>query len=120
MHEARAGDGQQAVHRLALKVLWSLLAYRNVWLVAVGAAGFMIWLFLVNAFAPLHITKVAHQTGTAAGFLMGAAGLGSFFIGLIAPGLSDRFGRCGILGVEGFVSALLPLALLFPALCGHS
>lgn len=119
VHEARAGDDRQAVHRLALADLWSLLAYRNVWVAAVGAAGFMIWLFLVNAFAPLYITQVARQTGTTAGFLMGAAGLGSFFIGLIAPALSDRFGRRGVLGVEGFVSALLPLALLIPALYGH-
>ncbi len=101
-----------AGHRVRLQEMLSLLRYRNIWLCALGAAGFMTWLFLVNTFGPLYITGTEGQSGTAAGFLMGAAGLGSFFIGLIGPGLSDRFGRRPVLAALALLSALLPLALL--------
>lgn len=116
--EAPAGASLHEEHRLNLSDLWSLLSYRNIWAAAVGAAGFMTWLFLVNAFAPLYITEVERQAGTTSGFLMGSAGLGSFFIGLIAPALTDRFGRRSVLAVVGLLSVLLPLALLVPALYG--
>ncbi|HEX4025044.1 MAG TPA: MFS transporter [Steroidobacteraceae bacterium] len=109
----------QAAHRIGLRELLSLLRYRNIWVAAMGAAGFMTWLFLVNAFAPLYITTVEHQAGTVAGFLMGAAGLGSFFIGLLAPALSDRFGRRAVLAVLGVLCAILPLALLMQPLYAH-
>lgn len=108
-----------AVHRLAGSQLRTLLSYRNVRAGAVGAVGFMTWLFLVNTFAPLYITEVAHQPGTTSGFLLGAAGLGSFFIGLIAPALSDRFGRRAVLAVVGLLSAVLPLALMLRPLYAH-
>lgn len=79
----------------------------------------MTWLFLVNTFAPLYIADVAHQSGTTSGFLMGAAGLGSLCIGLIAPALSDLFGRRRVLAVVGLVCVLLPIALLVHSLYGH-
>jgi len=99
--------------------LGSLLTYRNVWMGAIGAVGFMTWLFLVNAFAPLYITDVVHQAPTTAGFLMGAAGLGSFVSGLIAPALSDRLGRRPVLALMGLLSAALPLVLMVRPLYGH-
>jgi MFS family permease len=119
VHEDGAVGELREAQRVTLSDICSLLSYRNVWAAAVGAAGFMTWLLLVNAFAPLYITEVAHQPGTTAGFLMGAAGLGSFVIGLAAPTLSDRFGRRGVLGIEGLLCILLPLALMLPALYGH-
>jgi MFS family permease len=106
-------------HRVTPADLWSLLSNRNVRAGAIGAAGFMTWLFLVNAFAPLYITEVMHQSGTTSGFLMGAAGLGSFFIGLVAPAASDRFGRGRVLAVVAILCALLPLALLMRPLYEH-
>lgn len=120
VHEPRAeekvrGEG----HEIGLADLRSLLSYRNVWMGAIGATGFMTWLFLVSAFAPLYITNVAHQAPTTAGFLMGAAGLGSFVIGLVAPALSDRLGRGRVLGVMGLLSAILPLALMVRPLYGQ-
>ncbi|MGH8228201.1 MAG: MFS transporter [Steroidobacteraceae bacterium] len=120
VHEAPGERGTgKAGHRIGLSDLLSLLSYPNVWAGAVGAAGFMTWLFLFNTFAPLYITGVAHQSGTTSGFLMGAAGLGSFFIGLIAPALSDRFGRRRVLAVVGLLCTLLPIALLVHSLYGH-
>jgi len=89
-----------------------LLGYRNLWMSAIGAAGFMSWLFLVNAFAPLYITEVEHQPGTTAGLLMGSAGVGSFVLSLAAPALSDRFGRKPVLAASATLCLLLPLALL--------
>lgn len=97
----------------------SILKVPNVWLCCMGAAGFMGWLFLQNVFAPLYITEAAHQPGTTAGFLMGAAGLGSFFIGLIFPALSDRIGRKSVLLISAVLSAILPAALCIPSLYSH-
>jgi predicted MFS family arabinose efflux permease len=97
----------------------SILRVPNVWLCCFGAAGFISWLFLQNVFAPLYITEVVHQAPTTAGFLLGAAGLGSFFIGFIFPALSDRVGRKPTLLVLAALSTLLPLALRVQSLYAH-
>jgi MFS family permease len=94
----------------------AILRYRNVWLCCIGAAGFMSWLFALNVFAPLYITEVAHQTATMAGFLMGASGFGSFFLGFLLPSLSDRIGRKPVLLLMATMSAMVPLAFLCPVL----
>ncbi|MGH9500173.1 MAG: MFS transporter [Terriglobales bacterium] len=97
----------------------SVLRRRNIWLACFGAAGFMTWLFLLNVFAPLYITEVAHQPATTAGFLLGASGLGSFFIGFLLPAFSDKVGRKPILWFLAALSTVVPLALLVPALYSH-
>jgi len=97
----------------------SILRYRNIWLCCIAATGFMCWLFVLNVFAPQYITQVAHQAPTTAGFLLGAGGLGSFFIGFIFPALSDRVGRKPVLLALGALSTLTPLALLWPPLYEH-
>jgi MFS family permease len=94
----------------------SILRYRNIRLCCLGAAGFMSWLFAVNVFAPLYITEVAHQSPTTAGFLLGASGLGSFFLGFLLPSLSDRWGRKPVLLLMAALSAVVPLAFLIPVL----
>jgi|SRR5579862_851166 len=92
----------------------SILRYRNIWLCCLGATGFMSWLFAVNVFAPLYITEVAHEAPTNAGFLLGASGLGSFFLGFLLPSLSDRWGRKPVLLLMAATSTLVPLAFLAP------
>lgn len=94
----------------------SILRYRNIGLCCLGATGFMSWLFALNVFAPVYITEVAHQPATTAGFLLGASGLGSFFLGFLLPSLSDRVGRKPILLAMAAASAVVPLAFLVPAL----
>src|SRR3984885_12869648 len=94
----------------------SILRYRNIWLCCMGATGFMSWLFALNVFAPLYITEVAHQPATTAGFLLGASGLGSFFLGFLLPSLSDRIGRKPVLLLMAVMSAVVPLAFLVPVL----
>jgi len=94
----------------------SILRYPNIWLCCLGAAGFMSWLFALNVFAPLYITEVAHQPATTAGFLLGASGLGSFFLGFLLPSLSDRVGRKPVLLLMAVLSAVVPLAFLVPVL----
>lgn len=103
----------------SLSHYFSILKFRNIWLAAIGAGGFISWLFLQNTFAPLFITRNMHQDPRTAGFLLGAAGLGSFFIGFLLPALSDRLGRKSILLMLAAVSALLPLALLVRPLYSH-
>ncbi len=98
----------------------SLLRYRNIWLCCAAAAGFMSWLFLINVFAPLYITEVAKQPATTAGFLLGASGLGSFFIGVAFPAMSDRVGRKPILMLLAVMSAAVPLVLLSRAMYEHA
>jgi len=97
----------------------SVLRYRNMWLCCAGAAGFLSWLFLHNIFAPLYITEVAHQTPTTAGFLMGASGLGSFFLALYFPRLSDRLGRKPVLLLMAAMCTIVPLAMLITPLYSY-
>jgi MFS family permease len=59
---------------------------------------------------------VAHKPATTAGFLLGASGLGSFFLGFLLPSLSDRMGRKPVLLLMAALSAIVPLAFLIPAL----
>ena len=97
----------------------SVLRYRNIRLCCLGAIGFMTWLFLQHAFAPLYITDVAHQSPTTAGFLLGATGLGSFFLGFLLPALSDRLGRKTTLLIASALSMVVPIALQIPSLYNH-
>lgn len=104
---------------IRLRDFFSILRYRNIWLCCAGAAGFLTWLFLLNIFAPLYITEVAHQTPTTAGFLLGATGLGSFFFALVFPTLSDRVGRKPVLLLMAATCSIVPLALLILPLYSH-
>lgn len=112
--------GEAAGHGgVTLRDYLAVLRYGNVLLACLGAAGFMTWLFLLNVFAPLYITEVAHQPGTTAGFLLGASGLGSFFLGFLLPSLSDRVGRKNMLFLLAVLTSIVPLALLVPSLYDH-
>jgi len=112
--------GAAATHRKpSLREYVSILRYPNIWLCCLGATGFMSWLFALNVFAPLYITEVAHQPATTAGFLLGASGLGSFFLGFLLPSLSDRVGRKPVLLLMAAASALVPLAFLVPGLYAY-
>jgi MFS family permease len=97
----------------------SVLRYRNMWLCCAGAAGFLTWLFLLNIFAPLYITEVAHQAPPTAGFLLGATGLGSFFFALFFPTLSDRIGRKPVLLIMAAMCTIVPIALLISPLYSY-
>jgi MFS family permease len=103
-------------HKIRFRDYFAILRYRNIWLCCIGATGFIGWLFLNNVFAPLYITEVAHQKATTAGFLLGATGLGSFFLGFLMPSLSDRWGRKPVLLLMAAMCTIVPLALAFPPL----
>jgi predicted MFS family arabinose efflux permease len=112
-------SGDSASHKIDLESFLAVLRYRNVWLSCLAAIGFLTWLFLQNIFAPLYIAQVGHQDAATAGLLLGASGLGSFFIGLLLPRFSDRIGRKPVLFLMGALSALSPLVLLIPGLYSH-
>ena len=118
-----APSGAAAAHdharRLSFKDLLQVFRYRNVWLCCLGNAGFVAWLILQNAFGPLYITSVAHQAPTTAGFLLGAAGVGSFVVGMIFPMLSDRVGRKPVILLASALSIVLPLAMAYLPLYRH-
>ncbi len=117
-HAEPAGGGVRG-HKTTLRGVGRLFGYRNLWLSALANAGFVTWLILQNAFGPLYITEVAHQAPTTAGFLLGAAGLGSFVVGLAFPMLSDRIGRKPVLVLAAAMSIALPLALWYLPLYAH-
>ena len=108
-------DGAKREH-LKFSDYLSVLTYRNIWLCCLGAVGVICWLFEVNVFAPLYITQVAGQSGTTAGFLLGAAGLGAFLLGMIFPALSDRIGRKAALIIMSVLIAALVTAMLTQSL----
>ncbi|HLJ25872.1 MAG TPA: MFS transporter [Candidatus Angelobacter sp.] len=97
----------------------SLFRHRNIWLCCVASAGFMTWLWVMHAFAPLYITEVSKHSATFAGFVLGASGLGEFLWGWIFPWLSDRWGRKPVLLYVALVSALVPLTYQMPFLISH-
>jgi MFS family permease len=111
-----SAEGGENHHKPGWREYFSILRYRNIGLCCLGATGFMSWLFALSVFAPLYITEVAHQLPTRAGFLLGASGLGSFFLGFLLPSLSDRIGRKPVLLLMAALSAVVPLAFLVPAL----
>jgi MFS family permease len=88
-------------------------------LCCLGAAGFMTWLFVMNAFAPLYITEVSGRSATFAGLIIGAGGLGAFMWGWIFPWISDRAGRKPTLLFVAILSALAPLIYQLPFLVAH-
>ena len=114
--EPESGIADAAHGKIQVSDYVSILRFRNMWLSCVGSAGFMCWLFLLNVFAPLYITEVIHDAPTTAGFLLGAGGLGSFFLSFVFPALSDRIGRKPVLVILSVMSAVVPLALQIPAL----
>ena len=112
----RGAEDSAGHHGIKLSDYFSVLRYRNIWLCCIAAAGFVSWLFLQNVFAPLYLTQVAHQPSITAGFLLGATGLGSFFLGFLLPSLSDRWGRKPVLFLMAVLSAVVPIAFQVPSL----
>ena len=106
-------------HKIAGRDFLSVLRYRNIWLCCIASAGFMTWLFVMHAFAPLYITEVSRHSATLAGLVIGASGVGSFLWGLIFPWASDRAGRRSILLLVGLLSAVVPLTYQIPFLVAH-
>jgi MFS family permease len=102
------------------KITWgdflTLFRYRNIWLACLGATGFIAWLIIHSVFGPLYMTTVAGQTGSGAGFLMGAAGVGSLIIGMSGATLSDKFGRRKVIMSMAGLCMLLPLLILYTPL----
>ena len=115
-----SAEGESSHGRVSITDYFSILRYRNIWLCCLGAAGFISWLFVMNVFAPLYLTQVALLPPTTAGFLLGATGLGSFFLGFLLPSLSDRMGRKPVLLLMAAMSAIVPLAFLSSWLRAHS
>lgn len=114
--------GEAAAHlhpKPSLAGYLSLLRYRNMLLCCLGSAGFMTWLWVMSAFAPLYITEVNKDSATFAGLILAASGLGAFLWGLLLPWLSDYTGRKPALLVVALVSAAVPLTYQIPFLISH-
>ncbi len=118
LREPQRIDGSSS-HRAAPSEYLSLLRHRNMWLCCLGSAGFMTWLWVMHAFAPLYITQVTRNTPTFAGFVLGASGLGEFLWGFSLPWVSDRLGRKPVLLFTALISAIVPLTYQMPFLVAH-
>jgi predicted MFS family arabinose efflux permease len=115
----RSGEANSHRAKASWKDYFALLRYRNIWLCSLASVGFMTWLFVMHAFAPLYITEVSKQTPTLAGFVMGASGLGAFVWGWLYPWISDTTGRKPMLIFIALLSALVPLTYQVPFLVAH-
>jgi predicted MFS family arabinose efflux permease len=114
-----AANAAVAHPKPSLSGYFSLLRYRNMWLCCLASAGFMTWLWVMSAFAPLYITQVTKNSATFAGFILGASGLGAFVWGWILPWTSDYIGRKPTLLLVSLISALVPLTYQMPFLVQH-
>jgi len=113
-------SGSGMVHQKpSLKGFFSILRIRNIWLCCIASAGFMTWLYVMNAFAPLYITEVSKRSATLAGLVIGASGLGAFVWGWIFPWISDRVGRKPTLLFVALLSAAVPLTYQISSLIAH-
>jgi predicted MFS family arabinose efflux permease len=112
------GQGAHS-HRASTREYLTVLQHRNMWLCCVGSAGFMTWLWVMHAFAPLYITEVSKHSATFAGLVMGASGLGEFLWGFALPWVSDRMGRKPVLLFTALISAVVPLTYQIPFLITH-
>jgi predicted MFS family arabinose efflux permease len=115
----REQDAQETSHRAPPAEYLSLLRHGNMWLCCVASAGFMTWLWVMHAFAPLYITQVSKNSATFAGLVLGASGLGEFLWGFTLPWISDRWGRKPVLLLTALVSAVVPLTYQMPFLVSH-
>jgi predicted MFS family arabinose efflux permease len=119
LREPKPIDSEMAHHKPSLKGYLSILRLRNIWLCCIASAGFMTWLYVMNAFAPLYITEVSKHSATLAGLVIGASGLGAFIWGWIFPWVSDRIGRKPTLLFVALLSAAVPLTYQISYLVAH-
>ena len=113
------GRADSSRHKPSLKDYVALLRHRNILLCCLAAAGFMTWLFVMNAFAPLYITEVLKGSATFAGLILGASGVGAFLWGWTLPWISDYTGRKPALLFVALISAAVPLTYQVPYLFNH-
>lgn len=115
----KSSGARESSHAASAAEYASLLRHRNMWLCCLASAGFMTWLWVMHAFAPLYITEVSKGTATFAGLVLGASGVGEFLWGFTLPWLSDLWGRKPVLLFTALVSALVPLTYQMPFLVSH-
>jgi len=108
-----------AHHKPRLGDYLGLLKIRNILLCCFASVGFMTWLFVMNAFAPLYITEVLKGSATFAGLIIGAGGFGAFLWGWTLPWISDYTGRKPALLLIALISAVVPLTYQMPFLVAH-
>ncbi|MBZ5520922.1 MAG: MFS transporter [Acidobacteriia bacterium] len=118
IRESKDGGGISS-HKIRFADYLPLLRYRNVLLCCLASAGFMTWLWVMHAFAPLYITEVSHHSATFAGLVLSASGAGEFLWGLIFPWISDWSGRKPVLLFLALISAVVPLTYQMPFLISH-
>lgn len=119
VREPRAERAVSAPGKATWADYLSLLRFPNMWLCCAASAGFMTWLWVMSAFAPLYITEVSKHSPTFAGLVLAASGLGAFVWGWVFPWLSDSWGRKPTLLLMAIISAMVPLTYQVPFLVSH-
>lgn len=118
-HDQKEISTSPAHGKLSVREFLSLFRYRNILLACLGATGFISWLIIHSVFGPLYMTEVAGQSGSTAGFMMGAAGVGSLVIGMSGSMLSDKFGRRAVIMSMAGLCMALPLLIICKPLYEH-
>ena len=91
----------------------SIFRSKNLNLCLVIAGLFSAWLIVIGAFLPRYLTEVDGMKPTDIGLLIGLAGPAAAISGILAPGLSDRFGRRPMLALMTGFGVVMPLAVLY-------
>ncbi|WP_245533795.1 MFS transporter [Corynebacterium lubricantis] len=90
-----------------------VLSNRNVILSVIMFGGFMVYLIVLQVYAPLLMTNMRGLSPTTMSLIMSAFGLGTALWGFIVPMLSDKFGRKPIAVIFGLLSVLAPLSVIY-------
>ncbi len=115
----RANDqSDQSYSKMAS--LFEVMRYPQLWACFLGAFLLGSWIFSITVFAPLYLTRVQGLSGTTAGFLMAATGLGGFLSSIFWPTVSDRLGRKKVLLILGGLAAMQPLVAIWGSTLGGS
>ena len=93
-----------------------LLKYRNVWVTVLLSCCLMTWFSAQLTFMPKYLMAIKHFTAEEMGKTMSAFGLGAVTWGILVPALSDKFGRKPVVIIFFFLSALMPLVVVYPGI----
>jgi sugar phosphate permease len=109
----KESNATQVTEKKQKTSITDLLKYRNVWVAILLSCCTLTWLFAQVTFMPKYLISVKHFTEEDMGKTMSAFGLGGLIWGVVAPALSDKFGRKPIVIIFFLLSALVPLSVIY-------
>jgi sugar phosphate permease len=91
----------------------NLLEYRNVWVPVLLTCCMLTWIYAQVTYMPKYLISIKHFTEEDMGKTMSVFALGGIIWGVVGPSLSDEFGRKPIAIILLFISALMPISVIY-------